>query len=69
MKCPYCFGSRLKVEFSKHDSTSSIVRQRKCLHCQKKFWSCEVEIPRAAFRWEGKDIQRTPSFQKVKFTA
>jgi len=69
MKCPNCFGSILGVQFSKHDSTESIIRQRLCKHCNHRFWTCEAPIPRAAFRWEGKDIRRTPDFQKVKFTA
>jgi transcriptional regulator NrdR family protein len=70
MKCPHCFGSLLKVEMSKHDAPESVIRQRKCKHCSKKFYTCEVMIPRCAFKWVGnQDLRRTPDFQKVKFTA
>ena len=70
MKCPHCFGSLLKVLMSKHDSTESIVRQRKCKHCNKNFYTCEVMIPRCAFAWDHqRNVKRTPDFQKVKFTA
>lgn len=70
MKCPHCFGSLLKVEMSKHDSTESVIRQRKCQHCNKKFYTCEVQIPRCAFAWDHqRNVKRTLDFQKVKFTA
>lgn len=69
MKCPYCFGSTMRVINTYHDTVESTIRQRKCVHCSKQWFTCEVDIPRTAMRWQGTTMHRLPDFQVVKFTA
>jgi transcriptional regulator NrdR family protein len=66
MKCPHCFKSLLKVEWSRHDSSESVTRQRSCQHCLKKWWTCEIEIPRTAFFYQNKsEVVRRGSIKFV----
>ena len=81
MLCPNC-GEPIrrglnKVIQARNDTNESKIRQRRCLACNHKFWSVEVDLPAGAIKWMQSDDpdsstfsvpRRVAGFRKVTFS-
>lgn len=66
MLCPNC-GEPIrrglnKVIQARNDTNESKIRQRRCLACDHKFWTCETDLPPGAIKWMPSDDPDTNSF-------
>jgi len=55
MHCPCCDTEanrqNCRVTQSRNDTIESKIRQRKCLSCGHKWWTCEVDLPPGSVRY------------------
>ena len=73
MNCPICDEIISRVIASKPDTVESQLRQRKCISCHHKWWTCEVELPLGAVKWVRPDNtdcvpRRLAGFRRVTFS-
>ena len=66
MLCPNC-GEPIrrglnKVIQARNDTSESKIRQRRCLACDHKFWTCETDLPPGAIKWLPSENPDTNSF-------
>ena len=80
MHCPNCdtpaHRGKNKVLQARNDTVESKIRQRKCLTCNHKWWTCETDLPPGAVRWVVSDLEdstfsvprRVAGFRRVVFS-
>jgi transcriptional regulator NrdR family protein len=66
MHCPNCDAPAIrganKVVQARNDTVESKIRQRKCMTCGHKWWTCETDLPVGAIKWVQSDDPDTNSF-------
>lgn len=80
MDCPKCGAVYRKntVLATRVDTIESIIRNRKCLDCNHRWYTLEIEIPFAGLKYvtgaigaDGRrhywSIKRLPGFRRIKF--
>lgn len=63
LECPKCGKSNTRVYLTRHPHPEVIVRRRRCLDCNRTFWSMEASMPDDAVRWAGSDITLEEEFR------
>jgi hypothetical protein len=66
MHCPNCDALAhrgfCKVIQARNDTVESKIRQRKCLTCNHKWWTCETDLPAGAIKWMPPEDPESSSF-------
>jgi transcriptional regulator NrdR family protein len=66
MHCPNCDApahrGANRVVQARNDTIESKIRQRKCLSCDHKWWTVEVELPVGCIKWVREDDPDSKSF-------
>jgi len=69
MNCPKCDSVRIRTVNTRHDTVESVVRDRKCLRCEHKWFTCEIDLPRHAVKWgDAASLKRVEGYRKVVFS-
>jgi transcriptional regulator NrdR family protein len=80
LNCPNCGtpASRKlnKVLETRHDTVESKIRQRKCLNCGNRWWTCETDLPPGAVKWASSENdtstftvpRRVPGFLRITYS-
>lgn len=67
MNCPHCQHPEMRVIETRHDTSESILRIRRCLGCEQRFYSCEVTLPADAIRRSGRSMRRADGYESIDF--
>lgn len=77
MNCPKCDALSSRVMATRQDTVETKLRQRKCVSCEHRWWTCEVELPLKAVKWtapENTDLysfpvpRRVAGFRRITFS-
>lgn len=68
MQCPNCGSSVLRCIKAWQDTAETMVRRRRCVHCEHTFFTVEAELPPDALL-QGRDwsLTRRPGFKRITF--
>ena len=55
VKCPHCGSSEIRATYTNSHEPDRVVRQRRCLDCQHRWYTAELAVSLAVVGWERKD--------------
>jgi len=55
VKCPQCGSDEIRATYTNGHDADRVVRQRRCLACQHRWYTAELAVSLAVVGWERKD--------------
>lgn len=55
VKCPHCGSDEIRATYTNGHDADRVVRQRRCLACQHRWYTAELAVSLAVVGWERKE--------------
>ncbi|NBV62487.1 MAG: hypothetical protein EBR73_15760 [Rhodobacteraceae bacterium] len=55
VKCPQCGSDEIRATYTNGHDADRVVRQRRCLACQHRWYTAELAVSLAVVGWERKE--------------
>lgn len=68
MRCANCDHEKIGVKRVSHDTSETILRERKCANCGHIVFTLEVELPDSVVRYTRHGMRRLPAALRVLFS-